>query len=368
MTSKFLDLASQGIRGLQPYQPGKPVEELERELGLTDIIKLASNENPLGPSESVQKALSAALTEVARYPDGSAFELKKALAVKLAVAEASLTVGNGSNDVLELLARVYLRPGTEVLVSEHSFVVYPLLAISLGADLKVIPAKNFGQDLEATLSAVTDKTRMVFIANPNNPTGTWLTEQTIRSFMDQVSDDIIVVLDEAYFDYVEEDDYPDGIQLFREYPNLVVTRTFSKAYGLAALRIGYSVSHPDMADMMNRVRQPFNVNSLSLVAALEALNDTVYIDKVVELNRDGLLYLESECAALGLGYIPSVGNFLTIDFGRDAMPIYEALLREGVIVRPIGVYGLPNHLRVTVGLKSENERLVLSLKKVLTAS
>ncbi len=206
---------------------------------------------------------------------------------------------------------------------------------------------------------------MVFIANPNNPTGTWLSEKAIRSFLDQVSDEVIVVLDEAYFDYVDDEDYPDGIQLFREYPNLVVTRTFSKAYGLAALRIGYSISHPSMADMMNRVRQPFNVNSLSMVGALEALDDSDYIERVVALNKAGLNYLAAECEAMGLGYIPSVGNFLTIDFGRDAMPIYEALLREGVIVRPIGVYGLPNHLRVTVGLKAENERFIQSLKKVL---
>jgi histidinol-phosphate aminotransferase len=365
MTANYLDLASPGIRGLQPYQPGKPVEELERELGLKNIIKLASNENPLGPSDKVVAALNAALPDIARYPDGSAYELKHALAKKLGVGEKTLTIGNGSNDVLELLARVYLRPGTEVLVSEHSFVVYPLLAISLGADLKVVPAKNYGQDLEATLAAVTDKTRMVFIANPNNPTGTWLTEQAIRSFLQRIPDQVIVVLDEAYYDYVEEAEYPDGIALSREFPNLVITRTFSKAYGLAALRIGFSISHPDMADMMNRVRQPFNVNALSLVAALEALKDTDYLAKVVGLNREGLRYLERETESLGLGFIPSVGNFLTIDFGRDATPIYDALLREGVIVRPIGVYGLPNHLRVTVGLKEENERLIKSLKKIL---
>jgi len=365
MTANFLDLASPGIRGLQPYQPGKPVEELERELGLTDIIKLASNENPMGPGQNLLNALAAALPDIARYPDGSAYELKRALAKRLGVNEASLTIGNGSNDVLELLARVYLRPGNEAIVSEHSFVVYPLLAISLGADLTVIPARNYGQDLEATLAAVTDKTRIVFIANPNNPTGTWLTEKVIRSFLERVPDDVIVVLDEAYFDYVQEADYPDGIALAREFPNLVVTRTFSKAYGLAALRIGYSVSHPDMADMMNRVRQPFNVNSLSLVAALESLKDEEYLARVISLNSQGLRYLETACKSLGLDYIPSVGNFLSIDFGRDAMPVYDALLRQGVIVRPIGVYGLPNHLRVTVGLKEENERFIRSLKEVL---
>lgn len=365
MSCDFFKLASSGILGLQPYQPGKPIEELQRELGLTDVIKLASNENPLGPSPKVQAAILEAATTLGRYPDGSAFHLKQALARHLGVAVNTLTIGNGSNDVLELLARVFLNPSNEAIVSEHSFVVYPLAAKALGAGLRVVAARDFGQDLEATLNSISPRTRMVFIANPNNPTGTWVNRQTLETFLDQVREDIIVVLDEAYFEYVAEPDYPNGVELAARYPNLVVTRTFSKAYGLAALRIGYSVSHPDIADMMNRVRQPFNVNSMSLAASVVALEDQDHVHKAVTLNRSGLEMLTAACDRLGLGYIPSVGNFLTIDFGRDALPIYEALLQEGVIVRPIGVYGLPNHLRVTVGLPEENTRFVTSLEKVL---
>lgn len=368
MSFDFISLASPGIRGLQPYQPGKPVEELERELGLTNVIKLASNENPLGPSPKVIEALSRAATELARYPDGSAFHLKRLLADHLDVATNTLTIGNGSNDVLELLARVFLRPGTESIVSQHSFVVYPLVTTALGADLTVIPAKNFCQDLDATLAAISARTRMIFIANPNNPTGSWIDEQSITQFLDQVPHNVIVVLDEAYFEYVDEPTYPDGIRLFSKYPNLVVTRTFSKAYGLAALRLGYAVSHPDIADMMNRVRQPFNVNSLALAGAEAALADQAHVQEAIALNKAGMAYFEQACEQLGLGYIPSAGNFIAVDFGKPAGPIYEALLKEGIIVRPVGVYEMPHHLRITIGLKHENERCVESIKKVLFAS
>jgi histidinol-phosphate aminotransferase len=364
----FYRLAQPGITELSPYQPGKPVEELERELGISNIVKLASNENPLGPSPKVTTDLQNHLDELARYPDGSGYLLKERLRVKLGIDPARLTIGNGSNDVLELLARVFLAPGLESVVSEHSFVVYPLVTKALGAELKVVPAKDYGQDLEATLAAISDKTRMVFIANPNNPTGTWIDETSLVSFLDQVPDDVIVVLDEAYFEYVEEPGYPDGLSLVEPYPNLVVTRTFSKAYGLAGLRIGYAVSHPDIADLMNRVRQPFNVNSMSLAAALVALEDQDHVKKSVALNSQGMKFLTEACGPMGLGFIPSVGNFLTVDFGRDAMPIYNALLHEGVIVRPIGVYGMPNHLRVTVGLPEENARFVDALQKILSTT
>lgn len=361
----FINLASHGIKELQPYQPGKPVEELERELGLTDVIKLASNENPLGASASVHSSVQSSLADVARYPDGSAYLLKNKLSEFLGVATNQLTIGNGSNDVLELLVRVYLSSKNEAIVSQHSFVVYPIMTKATGAAIKVIPAKNYGHDLEATFDAISDKTRVVFIANPNNPTGTWVNHRDLTEFLDQVREDVLVVLDEAYFEYVQESEYPDGISLCEKYPNLVVTRTFSKVYGLAALRIGYSVSHPDIADLMNRIRQPFNVNAMSMVAALAALEDQEHVDKSVKLNSRGLRFLESECDRLGLAFIPTVANFLTIDFGRDAMPIYDALLHEGVIVRPIGVYELPNHLRVTVGTQAENQRFVKALEKVL---
>ena len=365
MTTNYFDLAAPGIQELQPYQPGKPIEELQRELGITDVIKLASNENPLGPSAKIAPAISAALPDLARYPDGSAYTLKLKLSAFLDVLPENLTMGNGSNDVLELLARVYLRPGLEAICSQHSFVVYPLATKVTGASLKVIPARDFNQDLDATLSAVGPNTRMVFIANPNNPTGTWIDEATLTSFLDQLRDDVLVVLDEAYFQYVEHPTYPDGIALFKRYPNVVVTRTFSKAYGLAALRMGYAVSHPDVADLMNRVRQPFNVNSLSLVAAEVALDDQAHVKQAVALNTAGMAMITAACDELGLGFIPSAGNFIAIDFGRDAAPIYDGLLREGVIVRPIAGYEMPNHLRVTIGLADENARLVEALRRVL---
>lgn len=369
MSCDFIALASSGISELQPYQPGKPIEELSRELGLTDIVKLASNENPLGPSPRVLEALPAVMPDLARYPDGSAWRLKQKLSGRLGVDPARITVGNGSNDVLELLARVFLNETNESVVSQHSFVVYPLVTKAIGAGLRVVPARNYGQDLEATLNTISAKTRMVFIANPNNPTGTWVDETSLVSFLDQVREDVIVVLDEAYFDYVQVPDYPDGMKLIDRYPNLVVTRTFSKAYGLAALRMGYAVSHPDIADLMNRVRQPFNVNSMSLAAAEAALDDGEYLAESIRVNSEGLAFLASACEDMELGYIPSVGNFLTIDVvgdaEGDAMPIYEALLGEGVIVRPIGVYEMPNHLRVSVGTPAENARFVDALKKVL---
>ena len=363
----FLKLAQPGITELSPYQPGKPIEELERELGIVDIIKLASNENPLGPSRVVIESITGQLAELARYPDGSAYQLKDKLQAKLGIDPAMVTVGNGSNDVLELVARVFLGPGLESIVSEHSFVVYPLVTKSLGAELIVIPAIDFGQDLNATRAAISDRTRVIFIANPNNPTGTWVDKQSLLSFLDAVPEEVLVVLDEAYAEYVAEPDYPNGLELVDDYPNLIVTRTFSKAYGLAGLRMGYSVSHPDIADLMNRVRQPFNVNAMSLAAALVALDDEAYLKESVRVNNEGMKMLTDACDQLGLGYIPSVGNFLTIDFGCDAMPIYDGLLQEGVIVRPIGVYGLPNHLRVTVGLPLENKRFIDSLKKLLGA-
>ncbi len=365
----FLKLAQPGITELSPYQPGKPTEELERELGITNIVKLASNENPLGPSPKIADELNRQIAELARYPDGSAYLLKNKLEAMTGVSPDRITVGNGSNDVLELVGRVFLGEGTESIISEHAFVVYPLVTKSVGAGLKVIPAKNHGQDLEATLAAITDQTRMIFIANPNNPTGTWITEDTLTAFLDQVRDDVIVILDEAYFEYAAGiEGYPNGLTLVDRYPNLVVTRTLSKAYGLAGLRIGYSVSNPDIADLMNRVRQPFNVNSMSLAAALIALDDQEHVDRSVAINAEGMKFLEDALSQLGLGAIPSAGNFLTVDFGRDAMPIYDALLHEGVIVRPIGVYGLPNHLRVTIGTPDENARFIDALQKVLNAA
>jgi len=365
MSCDFTALALAGVRGLQPYQPGKPVEELERELGISEIVKLASNENPLGPSSAVAEALREALPELARYPDGSAYALKRKLAAHLGVQEDMLTIGNGSNDVLELIGRAFLHVGAESIVSQHAFVVYPLVTRAIGAALTVIPASDFGQDLVATRAAIKPSTRCIFIANPNNPTGTWIARDAFCGFLAQVPEDVLVVLDEAYFEYVAEPDYPDGVSLLGEYPNLIVTRTFSKAYGLAALRVGYAVSNPQIADILNRIRQPFNVNSLALVAAAAALGDQPHIQRSAAANAEGMALLRSGCDELGIGYVPSAGNFLTIDVGQDATPVYGALLREGVIVRPIGVYEMPQHLRVTVGTESENQRFLSALTTVL---
>ena len=368
MTCDFFELAAPGVRELQPYQPGKPIEERQRELGLTDIIKLASNENPLGPSPKVINSLAAVIPELARYPDGSAYHLKAKLSEHLGVPPQMLTIGNGSNELLELLARVFLAPGLESIVSQHSFVVYPLVTMALGATLRVVPAKNYGQDLEATAALINDKTRMIFIANPNNPTGTWVNEGDLIRFMDQVPEQVLVILDEAYCEYVETPGYPNGVELVRRYSNLVVTRTFSKAYGIAALRVGYSVCQPAIADLLNRVRQPFNINAMSLAAAVAALDDQAHVQAAVKANSIGMATLTQACDELGLGYIPSVGNFLAIDLRKPAMPVYEALLHQGVIVRPVGVYEMPNHLRVTIGLPAENVRFIQALKFVLGAS
>lgn len=367
MTCDYLELAAPGIRGLLPYQPGKPVAELQRELGLTDVIKLASNENPLGPSPAVINSLADAIPELARYPDGSAYDLKASLSEFLGVPTNMLTIGNGSNELLELLARVFLRPGLESIVAQHSFVVYPLVTMVQGATLRVIPAKDYGQDLEATLAAISSKTRMVFIANPNNPTGTWLTAGELTEFLDRVPDHVLVVLDEAYCEYVDVADYPDGVTLLARYSNLIVTRTFSKAYGIAALRVGYCVCSPVIADLLNRVRQPFNVNAMSLVAAVAALGDQAHVRAAVCANLEGMILLTNACADLNLDYIPSAGNFLAIDMGQAAEPIYQALLHEGVIVRPVGVYEMPRHLRVTIGLPAENQRFIAALTRIMNA-
>ena len=362
----FRKLARSGLQNLAPYKPGKPIEELEREIGRGDLVKLASNENPLGPPARILAAISREHRNLARYPDGGAFYLKEKLSGRLGISPEMITLGNGSNDVLEMLARAFLGPGTEAIVSKHCFVVYPLLTRSLGADLVEIETNDFQPDLVRTLEAVSEKTRMIFLANPNNPTGTWVSKKEIIYFMNNVPSSVLVVLDEAYFEYVQSEQYPNGIDLQKDYENLIVTRTFSKAYGLAGLRIGYSVSNPEIADLMNRLRQPFNVNSLSLVAAGLALDEKDFLDESISINTNGMKFLEKTFGRLDLEYICSAGNFLTVDLGQNALPIYESLLQKGVIVRPIEVYGLPNHLRVSIGLPHENERFSAALAEVLS--
>lgn len=361
----FLALAAPGIPGLTPYVPGKPVSELERELGISGSIKLASNENPLGPGPLARVAIATHVNELGLYPDGGGFELRRVLAEHHGVSPQCITLGNGSNDVLDLVARVFLQPGTESLFSEHAFAVYPIATQAVGATARVAPARDFGHDLEALADLVSVRTRVVWIANPNNPTGTWLPSDPLRAFIESLPQSCMVVVDEAYTEYVDEPRFPDATRWSRTLPNLIVTRTFSKAHGLAALRVGYAVSDPRVAELLNRVRQPFNVNSLGQVAAAAAIGDRDHVRASVELNRAGMVQLTAAFQDLGLASIPSVGNFVALDLGRPAGPVNEALLRRGVIVRPIANYGLPNHLRVSIGLPGENARFVEALRDVL---
>lgn len=365
----LFSLATKGVQALSPYQAGKPIDELKREYGVSDVIKLASNENPLGPSPKVLAAIKNELTDLSRYPDGNGFDLKAVLAKKHAVEQNQITLGNGSNDILEILTRAFVTPEHEVIFSQHAFVVYPIVTQAVGAKAVVTPAKNWGHDLIAMQKAITDKTRVIFIANPNNPTGTWLGKKELSSFLQAVPSNVLVVLDEAYFEFADSDvaaeSYPNGIELTKQFSNLIVTRTFSKAYGLAGLRVGYSVSDPQVADALNRVRQPFNVNSLALKSAEVAISDIDYLEKGLKLNSDGMNYLISVFNEMNLSYIPSVGNFICVNVGDNAMKVYDDLLYEGVIVRPVANYEMPEYLRITIGIKEENERFITALKKVL---
>jgi len=353
------DQALPNITALKPYQPGKPIEELERELGLSNIIKLASNENPLGPSKSALNAIEQASKELTRYPDGNGFSLKAALAEHVQLTADQITLGNGSNDVLELLARTFVSSNDEVIFSQYAFAVYPLVTQAIGAKAVIAPASDFGHDLDAMTTLISEKTKLIFIANPNNPTGTALAPKQVETFLKQVPESVIVVLDEAYVEYTTQQF--NTVAWLAGYPNLVITRTFSKAYGLAALRVGYSLSSPEIADCLNRIRQPFNVNSLALVAAVAALADKDYVEQSRQLNEAGLKQFVTGFEQLGLTYILSKGNFITVDVKRNADTIYQSLLQQGVIVRPIANYGLPQHLRISVGLGEENQRCLDAL-------
>ena len=364
MSCDFTSLATPGVLSMHPYEPGKPMEELERELGITDIIKLASNENAMGPSPKVIEAIKNP-QDLYRYPDGNGFHLKQALSSLHKVNVDQITLGNGSNDILDLIARAFVTDKHQVIYSEHAFVVYMLATKSVGAEGIEVPAKEFANDFKAMEAAITDRTRLIYVANPNNPTGTWAGEKEIDEFMQAVPEHVLVVMDQAYFEYARGADYPDCISWVGRFPNLVVTRTFSKAYGLAGLRMGYSVSHPDVADLMNRIRHPFNVNSLALLAAEVALTDQDHIAKSVKFNKNGMQQLVEGLDDMAIHFIPSRGNFISLDLQQDAMPVFNLLLKEGVIVRPIAGYGMPNYLRVTVGLAEENERFLKALSKVL---
>ena len=352
------------IRGISPYVPGKPITELAREMGLPveSIVKLASNENPLGMSPKARVAVEAAIGGLERYPDQ--FELIAKLAERLGVGQNQIVIGNGSNDVLDLAARVFLALGRSAVFSKHAFAVYPLATLSTGAECIVAPAKLYGHDLDAMKVAVRPDTRVVWIANPNNPTGNFLPYAEVREFIAGLPGDVAVVLDEAYNEYLPPADRVDTTAWIREFPNLIVTRTFSKIYGLAGLRVGFAVASAEVADLLNRVRQPFNVNNLAIAAACAALDDHLFVAESYELNRRGMEQIVAGLKRLGLEHIPSHGNFVTFEV-RDGAAVNQKLLKQGVIVRPIGGYGLPNHLRVTIGLEAENARFLEALEQAL---
>ena len=354
------------IRGIAPYQPGKPISELARELGLQEssIIKLASNENPRGASPKAVDAMRAAIGETGRYPDGSAFALKEALSRRYGLSADRIVIGNGSNDVLEMAARAFLAPGSSTVYSEHAFAVYPLVTQATGATGIVVPARDFGHDLDAMGKAIRGDTRIVFVANPNNPTGTWIAPKRIRSFLEKVAADVLVILDEAYNEYLDADLRGDAVRWVEEFPNLVVSRTFSKAYGLAGLRVGYGLAHPQVADLMNRVRQPFNVSHIAQAAAVAALFDDEFVEQSRQLNRQGMNTLTEGFRRLRLSWIPSHGNFVSFKVGQGT-EIFRRLLSHGVIVRPIAAYGMPEYLRVSIGTEAENARFLSALEIVI---
>ncbi len=367
MSCDFFSMATKGVQGLHPYQPGKPIDELERELGITDIVKLASNENPLGPSPKAVKAIEGALKNICRYPDGNGFKLKSALASRYEVDLSQVTLGNGSNDLLEIIARVFADNTSEIIFSQYAFAVYPIVTQAIGAKAIEVPAIDWGHDLKAMASAVSENTKLVFIANPNNPTGTYVSSDALIGFLDEIPESVVVVLDEAYGEYIDSmhPDFPNSIPLLSKYPNLIITRTFSKAWGLASLRVGYALSSSDIADLLNRVRQPFNVDTFALEAATAVLSDEEYLARSRAVNTEGMSQLTKAFSLMGLSYIPSVGNFVTFDAGLDGVEVFQALLHKGVIVRPVANYGMPRHLRVTIGLHQENKRFIEALKEIL---
>ena len=372
IAGSFLKLATAGVQQLTPYQPGKPVEELERELGISNSIKLASNENPLGPSRLALDAIKEVLPSVNYYPDGGGFALSEKLAQEHQLTAKNITLGNGSNDILELVTRAFLTPQHSAVFSEHSFAVYPIVVQAVGARANV--AKAFSEDHEtmplghdpvALLSQIDDDTRIVFIANPNNPTGTWLSPTVLEELFDNISQDVIIVLDLAYTEYMDEDIKAPVKQWLEKHPNLVVTQTFSKVYALAGLRIGYSMSNPEIADVLNRVRQPFNTNMLAQTAAIASLDDKQHVIKSVEMNNTGKIFLQDTFQEMDLNSLPTMGNFISVNVKQDGLALYQKLLQHGVIVRPVANYAMPEYLRITIGSQQQNERFVESLRQCL---
>ncbi|MGH8551291.1 MAG: histidinol-phosphate transaminase [Methylococcales bacterium] len=370
--NRFGRIAVPAILGLYPYQPGKSESELERELGLSNIVKLASNENPLGPSPAAIDVIKAGRLNLARYPDGSGHVLKKGLAERWSVMPEQITLGNGSSEVLELIARVFLGPGREAVFSEYAFAMYPIFVQAAGAKARIAKALSpdssmpYGHDLDAMRALITDQTGVVFIANPNNPTGTYVTGTGLYRFIESLPDRVLCVVDEAYYEYVEKIDFPDTLSWIERFPNLIVTRTFSKAYGIAGLRVGYAISDPEISELINRVRQPFNINSIALEAASAALGDDEHLRQSRRSNQSGLVFLSGALQERSLEVIPSIANFVCVDVKRNSIQLFNDLLREGVIVRPLANYLMPDHIRVTVGTPDENTRFLNALDRILS--
>jgi histidinol-phosphate aminotransferase len=367
MTIDYLSLAVSDIKHLAPYVPGKAIEELEREAGLhaSEIVKLASNESPLMANPRVIAAIQDELAHITRYPDGNGFRLKSKLSERFGLQVEGITLGNGSNDLLIMVAQAFLRGGRNAVFSKYAFAVYASATRATGAEAREVDARDWGNDLERMLAAIDENTRVVFIANPNNPTGTWFDRAAFESFLSRVPERTLVVLDEAYIEYADDPSLPNGLDYLKAHQNLIVCRSLCKAYGLAGLRVGYAASSPQIADILNRVRQPFNVNSLALAGACAAIDDEAYLEMGRQVNRQGLAQLQEGLTRLGLSWIPSRTNFVAVDFSRPARRIYSALLSKGVITRPLDGYGMPNHLRISVGMTPENTRVLEALRVIL---
>ena len=363
---KIIDHVAEHIRTLVPYAPGKPIEEVEREFGIPNSIKLASNENPLGPSPKALSAIREKLSQLNLYPDGDCFYLKNGLAEKLGVAPEQLIFGNGSNELIELAVRTFMNPGDEAVMAHQAFIVYQLVTQSAGVVRKALPLRDFTHDLDAIGKAITAKTRLVFLANPNNPTGTIYRRQEWERFFNKVSDEVLILVDEAYFEYVDDPEYPDSLRYHQSGKSILTLRTFSKLYGLAGLRIGYGIASKELIGLMQRVRQPFNINAPAQWAALAALDDHEHIRRSLEVNREGMAYLRNQIAKLGLEQVPSQANFILIQVGNGE-EVFKQLLVQGVIVRPMGIYELPAYIRVTIGTMDENKKFIAALRKILKA-
>ena len=357
MKNLFLENLNQGVLGLKPYEPGLPLEQTQKKLGLEKVIKLASNENPLGPSPKALDLLKGKLnsfsSDLNRYPDGNAYDLKEAISKKYSVDMNQITIGNGSNDLIEFVSRCFLGEGKKAIYSQHGFAIYPLAIKSTGAVPIKSKAKNWGHDLELMKDLVDDKTKLIFIASPNNPTGTAKTLQEIKDFLNNLPEDILVFLDQAYFEYIEGTEFDIPFSLIDDYPNLVISRSFSKAHGLAALRLGFCISNPELSNYLNRVRQPFNANSLALNLGKIALSDQEHIDKSVKINSSGMERVKMAFDSFNYSYIESWGNFISFDAKQDSDNAFQYFLKKGVILRSLKVYEMPQHLRVSIGTEEE---------------